>query len=217
MQATAVLLLCSAYVCASLSQQVHWASDLLVLVRGEALYPDNPYSMVGLAAEYSERGAHAEAIAFAQKAVRLHPEYSAAPLALAESYIRAGQFEEGRFWLQRVSPEFMHSETGLAAFAGLYGRMGDFDKAFAFCSEILAKEPELYSALYNCGNVHLMDGQYQEAEGLLRRAVQAAPEQAAPRHYLGRALLSQNRTSEASRIFSRQWLSTGRFGITTTG
>ena len=33
-QITAILLVCAAYVGASLSQQVHWASDLLVLVRG---------------------------------------------------------------------------------------------------------------------------------------------------------------------------------------
>ena len=196
-QVTAVLLLCASYVCASLSQQVHWASDLLVLVRGDSLYPDNPYSLVGLAAEYSERGAHEQAIALAQKAVRLHPEYGSAPLALAESYIRAGRFDEGRVWLQRVHPEYMRSEIGLAAFAGLSGRMGDFDTVFAFCSEILAKEPDLYSALYNSGNVHLMDGQYLEAEHLLTRAVQLAPEQAAPRHYLGRALLEEKRNVEA--------------------
>ena len=196
-QITAMLLVCAAYVGASLSQQVHWASDLLVLVRGESLYPDNPYSMVGLAAEYSERGANDEAIALAQRAVRMHPEYSAAPLALAESYIRAGKFDEGRVWLQRVSPEFVQSETGMAAFAGLYGRMGDYDKAFAYCSSILAKEPDLYSAVYNCGNIHLMDGQYKEAERLLRRAVELAPEQAPPKHYLGRALLEQGRNSEA--------------------
>jgi len=202
-QAAAILLICAAYAGASLSQQVHWASDLLVLVRGASLYPDNPYSMVGLSAEYSERGAHEEAIALAQKAVRTHPEYSAAPLALAESYIRAGKHEEGRVWLQRVSPEFRESETGLAAFAGLYGRMGDFDTAFAYCSEILAKEPSLYSALYNCGNVHLMAGQNKEAESLLQRAVQAGPEQAAPRHYLGRALLAQGRTSEALPYFQQ--------------
>jgi protein O-mannosyl-transferase len=196
-QATAVVILCVFYVGASLSQQVHWASDLLVLVRGEELYPDNPYSMVGLAAIYSERGANEQAIALALKAVHMHPEYGSAPLALAESYIRAGQFDEGRAWMQRVSPEYVESEIGLAAFAGLYGRMGDYDKAFAFCSQILAKEPDLYSALYNCGNAHLMDGQYKEAERLLSRAVQLAPEQAGPQHYLGRALLEQARYSEA--------------------
>jgi Flp pilus assembly protein TadD len=42
-----------------------------------------------------------------------------------------------------------------------------------------------------------MDGQYRAAEQLLARAVQLVPEQAAPRHFLGRALLQEGRTSEA--------------------
>ena len=85
----------------------------------------------------------------------------------------------------------------MAGVAGLYGQMGDYRAGFALCSEILAKEPNLYSALYNCGNIHLMDGQYKDAEQLLSRAVQLVPEQAAPKHFLGRALLQDGRNAEA--------------------
>jgi protein O-mannosyl-transferase len=196
-KAAVVTALCLFYVGASLAQQTYWASDLLLFVRGESLYPDNPYAMVGLSSEYSQRGAHERAIVLAEKAVRKHPEYAYGPLALAEAYIRAGRFEEGRVWLEQVSPEYVKSEMGMAAYAGLYGRMGDYDKALALCSEILSKEPDLYSALYNCGNIQLMDGQFAEAEHLLSRAVQLAPDQAAPRHFLGRALLGEGRNSEA--------------------
>lgn len=195
-QASAVVLLCMAYVTVSLAQQVYWASDLLVWTRGQALYPGNPYAEVGLSAEYSERGAHDRAIALAQKAVREHPEYAYGPLALAESYIRAGRFDEGRVWLQKIDPSYVKSEIGMATFAGLYGRMGDFDNALALCSEILNKEPDLYSALYNCGNIHFMNRQYADAERLLSRAVELAPEQAAPKHFLGRALLEDGRNQE---------------------
>lgn len=196
-QAVAVVVLCVAYTGASLAQQVYWDNDLLLLVRGNTLYPGNPFTMAWLAAEYSQRGAHEAAIQLAREAAIKHPEYPYGALALAESYIRAGRFEEGRAWLKTVSPEFSQSETGMAAFAGLYGRMGDFDKAFALCSEILKKEPDLYSANYNCGNIHLMDHQYQDAERLLLRAMSMAPEQAAPKHYLGRTLLEEGRNSEA--------------------
>ena len=196
-QTGAVVALCAAFVIASLAQQVYWASDLLVLVRGQSLYPGNPLTMAWLASEYSQRGAHEQAIALARAAAIEHPEYAYGTLALAEAYIRAGRFEEGRVWLQRVSPEYSRSEAGMAAFAGLYGRMGDYDKAMELCSEILAKEPNLYSALYNCGNTHLLAGQYAQAEVLLRHAVELAPEQAAPRHFLGRALFEDGRNSEA--------------------
>ena len=192
-----VIVLCGGYVCLSLAQQVYWGNDLLLLVRGQALYPGNPYTMAGLAKEYSQRGAHDRAIALAEAVVRDHPEYGYGPLALAESYIHAGRFAEGRLWLQRVNPDYAKSEMGMAGLAGLYGQTGDYDRALTLCSEILAKEPDLYSALYNCGNIHLMDGQYQEAEQLLSRAVQLVPEQAAPKHFLGRALLKDGNNAEA--------------------
>ena len=196
-QGFAVLVLCGGYVCASIAQQVYWGNDLLLLVRGQSLYPGNPYANAGLAKEYSQRGAHARAIELAESVVRDHPEYGYGPLALAEAYIRAGRFEEGRVWLDRVNPDYAKSEMGMAAVAGLYGQMGDYERAFALCSEILEKEPNLYSALYNCGNIHLMDGQYRDAEQLLARAVQLVPEQAAPKHFLGRALLQDGRNAEA--------------------
>jgi protein O-mannosyl-transferase len=196
-QLFAVLVLCGAYGCASLAQQVYWGNDLLVLTRGQSLYPGNPYALAGLAKEYSQRGAHDRAIALAQLAVREHPEYGYGPLALAEAYIHAGRPEEGRVWLDRVSPDYARSEMGMAGLAGLYGEMGDYKRALALCSEILDKEPTLYSALYNCGNINLLDGQYRDAEELLRRAVQLVPEEAGPKHFLGRALLKDGRNAEA--------------------
>jgi protein O-mannosyl-transferase len=196
-QIGAVVVLCGAYGVASLTQQVYWGSDLLLLVRGQSLYPGNPYTMAGLAKEYSQRGANDQAIALAEAVVRDHPEYGYGPLALAESYIRAGRFTEGRVWLNRVNPDYAKSEVGMAGVAGLYGQMGDYERALALCSEILEKEPNLYSALYNCGNIDLMDGQYKEAEQMLSRAVELVPEQAAPKHFLGRALFKDGRNAEA--------------------
>jgi tetratricopeptide (TPR) repeat protein len=196
-QGCAAIVLCVGYVGASLAQQVYWGNDLLLLLRGQSLYPGNPYAVAGLAKEYSQRGAHDRAIELAQSVVRDHPEYGYGPLALAEAYIRAGRFEEGRAWLDRVNPDYAKSEVGMAGLAGLYGQMGDYDRAFALCSEVLEKEPNLYSALYNCGNIQLMDGRYRDAEQLLSRAVQLVPEQAAPKHFLGRALMQDGRNEEA--------------------
>jgi tetratricopeptide (TPR) repeat protein len=201
-QRCAIVALCGGYVCASIAQQVYWGSDLVILMRGQSLYPENPYTLAGLAKVYSLRGAHEKAIELAEAAVRQHPEYGYASLALAETYIQAGRFDAGRVMLQKallISPDYAKSETGMASVAGLYGQMGDYQPALALCSEILAKEPSLYSALYNCGNIYLMDGQYRDAEQLLSRAVQLAPEQAAPRHFLGRALLQEGRIAEAQR------------------
>ena len=199
-QSCAVAFLCVVWIGASLAQQVYWASDFLVLLRGQSLYPTNPYTLVGLAAEYSKRGAHELAIQYAQTAEREHPDYGYARLSLAEVYIRAGRFDEGRLWLRRallVNPDYVASETGMAAIAGLYGRMGDYQQAFALCDQVLAKDPSLYSAVYNCGNIHLMAGQFEEAQRLLTQAVATVPEQAGPKHYLGRAFLQDGKIHEA--------------------
>ena len=199
-QGCVVAVLCVGWIGASLAQQVYWANDFLVLLRGQSLYPSNPFTLVGLAGEYSQRGAHELAIKYAQTAEREHPEYGYARLSLAETYIRAGQFDEGRVWLQRAlqaNPEYVASETGMASIAGLYGRMGDYPEAFALCDKILAKDPDLYSAIYNCGNIHLMAGQFTEAQQLLTRAVATVPEQAGPKHYLGRTLLEEGKNGEA--------------------
>jgi tetratricopeptide (TPR) repeat protein len=202
-QACAVAVLCLFYAGASIAQQTFWANNFLVALRGQQLYSENPYTMVLLSAEYSQRGAYDRAIELAQNAVREHPEYIYGMLALAEANIRAGHFEEGRKALDRfvsVSPEFEQSETGMASLAGLYGRMGDLDRATGFCDKVLAKEPNLYSALYNCGNIQLMAGKYTVAEQLLSHAVSLEPLEAAPKHYLGRALLQDGRNQEAQAL-----------------
>jgi len=199
-QCGAFAVVCVAWIGVSLAQQVYWANDFLVLLRGQSLYPTNPYTLVGLASEYSERGAHELAIQYAQTAEREHPEYGYARLSLAEVYVRAGRFDEGRLWLQRAllaNPDFVASETGMASIAGLYGRMGDYARALPLCDKVLAKDPDLYSAIYNCGNIHLMAGQFGEAQRLLTRAVATDPEQPGPKHYLGRAYLQDGKNHEA--------------------
>src|SRR5260370_3956674 len=94
-QGCAVLVLCGGYVCASIAQQVYWGNDLLLLVRGQSLYPGNPYANAVLAKEYSQRGAHDRAIALAEPVVRDHPEYVYGPLALAKASIPARRLDVG--------------------------------------------------------------------------------------------------------------------------
>jgi len=62
-----------------------------------------------------------------------------------------------------------------------------------------------------------MDGQYKDAEQLLSRAVQLVPEQAAPRHFLGRALLQDGRNAEAQPYLLQAVAMDSRFGTITIG
>jgi len=199
-QATAVILIALAYVGMSVPQQTYWSSDLLVYTRGHQLYPDNPYATIGLGREYSHLGADDRAIALAEDATKRDPNNLLQLYGLAEVYIAAKREEQGRDALEyalRMMPDFAKSETGMASVATLWAQLRDYDRALALCSAVLARVPDLYSALYNCGNIQLLAGHYPEAERLLRRALQAAPDLAAPRHFLGRTLLLEGRNPEA--------------------
>jgi tetratricopeptide (TPR) repeat protein len=199
-QGVAVLALCCAYVGASIPQQAYWNSNLLITLRGHELYPDNAYASIGLGREYSIRGAHDRAIPLLEDAARRAPENTYTAYALAEGYIAAGRKVEGRKALEyalRITPGYVKSETGMASIAALWGRLGEYDRAIDLCNQSLAADPDLYSALYNCGNIELMAGHYGQAERLLQRAVIASPQLAAPRHFLGRALLLGGRNAEA--------------------
>jgi tetratricopeptide (TPR) repeat protein len=199
-QGIAVLVICTGYGVASLAQQTYWGSDLLIDLRGHQLYPDNAYASVLLGRAYSFRGAYDRAIPLIEEGARRDPSNTYAALALAEVYIASGRKVEGRRALKyalEVTPEYARSETGMASIAALWGKLGDYDQAIGLCQQAMRTDPNLYSALYNCGNIELMAGQYGEAALLLRRAVGVSPQLAAPRHFLGRALLLEGRNSEA--------------------
>jgi len=205
-QGAAIAVVCIAYVGMSLPQQAYWDSDLLIYMRGQQLYPENPYASIGLGREYSRRGAHERAIELVEDAVRRNPNDGQAVYALTEVYIAAGREKQGHKALEyalQVLPQYVESETGASTVAALWAQLGDFDRALELCSKLLGRDPNLYSGLYNCGNIELMSGHYTAAEQLLGRALQSEPQLAAPRHFLGRALLLDGKNTEAQAYLSQ--------------
>ena len=205
-QMAGLVTLCSAYLVMSLMQQVYWNSDLLIYARAYQLYPQNPVAAVALAREYSHMGAYDRAIPIVEEVQRTSPQYVYGAYALAYVYIGAGRKEQGRAALlhaQNVMPQYMNGETGAASVAAMWGQLGDYERAGQLCSQVLTRDPDLYSALYNCGVIQIMAGHYEAAEPLLRRAVKAAPELAAPRHFLGRALFLDGKYAEGQQYLSQ--------------
>ncbi len=199
-QGTAVMALSLGYVGLSIPQQGYWDSDLLIYSRGYELYPQNPYTEVGLAREYSRLSAYERAIPLVEDAFRRRPDYLYGAYALADVYIAAGRYQQGRAALefaQNLMPEYAKSDTGAAAVAAMWGKLGEYDRALGLCAQVLARDSDLYSADYNCGNIHLMAGDYRAAEPLLLRAMQLSPELAPPRHFLGRALFLEGNNTAA--------------------
>jgi protein O-mannosyl-transferase len=199
-QGTAIAVICLAYCVVSIPQQAYWASDLLIYSRGHQLYPGNAYTTVGLAREYTHLGLYDKAIPLVNEAHRTNPGYVYVAYAVADVYISAGRREEGRsalVYAEEVMPEYTYAETGGAAVAAMWGKLGDYDRARQLCSRVLSQDPNLFSALYNCGNIQLLSHNYAAAEQLLGKAVQSSPELAGPRHFLGRALFEDGKNDDA--------------------
>lgn len=186
------------------AQQPYWGSELLVFYRGYSLHPDSDYAAVGYAKELARRGGYDRARALLETVIRNHPDSGPAYFFLAETYAKAGDKEKGRELLDKavdLFPTNLKSEVGKIDVAGIYGRLGEFDRALALCSEVLETDPDLYSALYNCGNINLLAGHYAEAERLLSRAVATAPDQAGPQYFLGRVYLQTGHPDQAEASF----------------
>jgi tetratricopeptide (TPR) repeat protein len=205
-QVTAVVLICLAYVIGD-SQQIYWDTDLTIFRRGVALYPNSGYAEVGLARVLQRvPGEEDHAINLLKEAVAQSPGNRTAYYLLAEAYSRKGNRTEGRAALEKglaLTKNTSGAEIETADLAGIYGRLGDYDRALSLCSEVLTKSPDLVSALYNCGNVSFEAGQYAEGEKLLTRAVEQDPGEAGPLFWLGRVHFEMGRFSEAERDFRR--------------
>lgn len=194
------------YCTTTLSQQVYWANDLLVFKRGYDLYPDSAHASVGYAKELAKRGGYDRAIDLMSQAIKKHPETVPAYFFLAETYTKAGDKADGRAMLEKyltMLPPEQVSEVSQTDVAGLLGQLGEYDRALAICSKVLARDPDLYSALYDCGNIDLLAGHYPGAESLLLRAIAAAPGQANPNYFLGRVYMQTGRPAEAEAAFRR--------------
>jgi protein O-mannosyl-transferase len=205
-QALATTVLVLAYCVSSYAQQVYWGSELLVFARGNALYPESAYAAVGFAKELSRRGAYDRAVDLVKTAIRNRPDLGPSYFLLAEIAVKRGDKERGRVYLDNavaMFPSYLNSEVGKIDVAGIYGQLGDFDHALSLCSQVLQVEPDLYSALYNCGNINLMAGHYSDAEKLLTLAVREAPEEAAPNYFLGLVFFRIGRPKEAEASFQK--------------
>ncbi len=205
MRLAATGLLCAAFIIGCILQQVYWSTDVLVFYRGHTLYPENKYATLNLAAVLGRLGAHDRQVKLLQEILEKDPKYQMAYYQLTEAYIALGERERARRSLETAlasEPRLMSSEMGKTYVAGLYTQLGDYDRAASLCSDVLAREPDLYAALYNCGNAQFLAGNDREAEKLLSRAIQVSPGLAEPNYFLGRTLLRMGRQAEAEKYLT---------------
>ncbi|HET9183511.1 MAG TPA: tetratricopeptide repeat protein [Candidatus Angelobacter sp.] len=202
---TVVVVLVLAGLCLGCEQQIYWDNELSLFQRGHDLYPKSTYASVGLARMLERANANDRALKILKQAIAENPGNLRAYVLLAEAYSRAGDNTAARQTLNTALAGGLPTtgELDQADLAGLLGRVGEYDQAIKICNGLLARAPDLLSALYNCGNIQLKLGHANEAVQLLSKAVTVAPGQSDPLYWLGRAYLQAGRVQEAKQALLR--------------
>ncbi len=204
-QIAAVAILCGTFTVASIFQQVYWGNELLVFYRGHSLYPESRYATLNFAYALGKQGAFAREASLLADLVKKYPTYARAYYQLTEAYAALGRRDLARQALQKaleIDTTDVSSATGMANLVGLYIALEDYDRAREVCSQVLAREPDLYTALYNCGYAQFLAGNDKEAEKLLSHAVQIGPDLAEPNYFLGRTLLHMGQQAGAEKYLT---------------
>jgi len=125
---------------------------------------------------------------------------------LAEAYSRVGRQVEGRRELAiavTLLKNPTEGELDTADLAGLYGRLGDYERGEQLCAAVLSSSPDLLRALYNCGVIEFQVGKYADAEKLLTKAVEQTPGEPSVLYWRGRVRLAASELPQAERDLAR--------------
>jgi tetratricopeptide (TPR) repeat protein len=143
-----------------------------------------------------------EAIASFETAIRLQPALPLAKRKLAHALIAAGRGDEADETLR----EYVEDDPERAAIvkgSQLY-KEGKVDEAVAKFQEVLRKQPNSVNAMHQLAGVFWRDKKRpDDAEALLRRAVQIAPDFGGAWMTLGSLHMDRNRYPEAIEAFNK--------------
>lgn len=167
------------------------------------IVPGDVRLLLRLARVYEQSRRPDNALAAAERAVDVRPDYLPARRALGATLIRQQQFEQA----VRLYEETLEMHPRHPAVLGDWGRLrllqGDVDRAIALLGMAVAEDeqnPQLFS---DYGIALSRSGQHDEAERQLRRAIALRPED--PRSYvnLGDALRAAGDVDGARSAFEK--------------
>jgi tetratricopeptide (TPR) repeat protein len=103
-QSAAAAALVVALAAATATQQLYWASNLLLFSRGVSVAPQNPIALTGLGLQLSKRKDYPKAIALLQEALRQDPNDWHPNFSLGYTYFVLERYEEAeRLFLRAVT------------------------------------------------------------------------------------------------------------------
>ena len=146
--AHAYLSICGAWELAQyLTKDSEKTSNLMVAHahKAEALNPENPLALVGIATNSFMQGDHLMARDYAQQAVRFNPSFSTGYLWLGQAQVHSGDYQQGErniqkaFELSPADPDLSHFHVALY-FACL--GQGKYEEALQASDKALRRHPD---------------------------------------------------------------------------
>jgi eukaryotic-like serine/threonine-protein kinase len=134
------------------------------------------------------------------KAVALRPNYWRHQSMLGGFYYATGRSRDAIAAFTRVTEMQPDNARGFNNLGAAYYALGDNANALKFYGRSVAITP-MPETLSNIGNIHFVEGRYEEARVSFQQAVTASPNDGLLRGNLGDALARLNRTEEARRAW----------------
>jgi predicted Zn-dependent protease len=140
-----------------------------------------------------------EAIARYRRILQLDPEFQAARLGLATTFIEARRYQEALPYAEAARQREPHNAAALILLFQCQDGLGQSAAAEETLDQVLAENPHQPIALATRGRLALRRGQLKEAETWLRLSLVYAPGNFQARYHLGQCLLQRGNIAEAEK------------------
>lgn len=166
--------------------------------RAAALSPGNPLPALGLAEMFAASGDLKQAEQYAREAVKIQPGMLQGRLVLGQVLEAGGRYDEAMQQYREMVAQHPKLAAPYFHVGALLHRRGDLVGAAAEYGKALKIDPEFAPALNNLAAIELTHNKAPaKAEALARRAVAAAPNNAAYRDTLAETLAARGEFAKA--------------------
>ncbi len=134
-----------------------------------AIYPDDRDALLQLGNNNYSLNRFGEAVTYYLKVLETDSENSRALGNLAYSHAELGDFEMAITAANEYIRHFPNDANPYSCLGDIYLKFGKIDEAMAAFKKSLEITPGFFSTLYKLGNIHLVRGEYTQAEENYRR------------------------------------------------
>jgi tetratricopeptide (TPR) repeat protein len=171
----------------------------------EALKADaNSYEVLYAIAVVNDReGKESQALDFYRRSLRVQPDYEKAAEGIVAIYLRQGQPEKARQFLEPLARQWERNLHLTALYADLLVTQGQVDQAVTEARAALRRDERFVPAMISLVRANLRAGRIELADSILEQAI-AVDDKNAELHYLrGKRYLEEQRLAEALTEFRK--------------